>query len=59
MAIKKGRATDAVARLFSVTAAEQPHEAYEAQEPIFLKKDRLFLIINFMNQRYSEISSDL
>ena len=32
MAIKKGRATDAVARLFSVTAAEQAHEAYEAQE---------------------------
>ena len=27
MAIKKGRATDAVARLFSVTAAEQAHEA--------------------------------
>ena len=32
MAIKKGRATDAVARLFSVTAAEQTHEAYEAHE---------------------------
>ena len=32
MAIKKGRATDAVARLFSVTAAEQAHEAYEARE---------------------------
>ena len=32
MAIKKGRATDAVARLFSVTAAEQAHEAYEACE---------------------------
>lgn len=32
MAIKKGRATDAVARLFSVTAAEQAHEAYEVQE---------------------------
>ena len=32
MAIKKGRATDAVARLFSVTAAEQGHEAYEAHE---------------------------
>ena len=32
MAIKKGRATDAVARLFSVTAAEQVHEAYEAHE---------------------------
>lgn len=32
MAIKKGRATDAVARLFSVSAAEQPHEAYEAHE---------------------------
>lgn len=30
MAIKKGRATDAVARLFSVTAAEQAHEAHEA-----------------------------
>ena len=32
MAIKKGRATDAVARLFSVTEAEQAHEAYEAHE---------------------------
>lgn len=32
MAIKKGRATDAVARLFSVTAAGQAHEAYEAHE---------------------------
>ena len=32
MAIKKGRATDAVARLFSVTATEQAHEAYEAHE---------------------------
>lgn len=32
MAIKKGRATDAVARLFSVTAAGQAHEAYEAYE---------------------------
>lgn len=32
MAIKKGRATDAVARLFSVTAAEQAHEAYEAHK---------------------------
>ena len=32
MAIKKGRATDAVARLFSVTAAEQAHESYEAHE---------------------------
>lgn len=32
MAIKKGRATDAVARLFSVTAADQAHEAYEAHE---------------------------
>ena len=32
MAIKKGRATDAVARLFSVTAAAQAHEAYEAHE---------------------------
>ena len=32
MAIKKGRATDAVARLFSVTTAGQAHEAYEAHE---------------------------
>ena len=32
MAIKKGRATDAVARLFSVTASEQAHEAQEAYE---------------------------
>ena len=32
MAIKKGRATDAVARLFSVTAADQAHEEYEAHE---------------------------
>lgn len=32
MAIKKGRATDAVARLFSVPAAEQAHEAHEAYE---------------------------
>lgn len=32
MAIKKGRATDAVARLFSVTATEQAHEAYETHE---------------------------
>lgn len=31
MAIKKGRATDAVARLFSVTAAEQAHEAHEGK----------------------------
>ena len=31
MAIKKGRATDAVARLFSVTAADQAHEAYEVK----------------------------
>lgn len=31
MAIKKGRATDAVARLFSVTAAEQAHDAYEVR----------------------------
>lgn len=31
MAIKKGRATDAVARLFSVTAAEQAYEAYEGK----------------------------
>ena len=32
MAIKKGRATDAVARLFSVTATEQAHESYETHE---------------------------
>lgn len=32
MAIKKGRATDAVARLFSVTAADQACEAYESHE---------------------------
>ena len=32
MAIKKGRATDAVAQLFSVAATEQAHEAYEAHE---------------------------
>lgn len=32
MAIKKGRATDAVARLFSVTAAEPAHEVHEAYE---------------------------
>lgn len=32
MAIKKGRATDAVARLFSVTAADQAYEAYESHE---------------------------
>ncbi len=31
MAIKKGRATDAVARLFSVTAAEQAYEAHEVK----------------------------
>lgn len=31
MAIKKGRATDAVARLFSVTATEQAHEAQEGK----------------------------
>ena len=31
MAIKKGRATDAVARLFSVTAAEPAHEAHEGK----------------------------
>ena len=32
MAIKKGRATDAVARLFSVTATDDTHEAHEAHE---------------------------
>lgn len=39
MAIKKGRATDAVARLFSVTAAEQAHEAYEAYEAHEVKRE--------------------
>lgn len=39
MAIKKGRATDAVARLFSVTAAEQAHEAYEAHEAHEVKRE--------------------
>lgn len=39
MAIKKGRATDAVARLFSVTAAEQAHEAYEAYEAYEVKRE--------------------
>lgn len=43
----------------SAYEAQEAYEAYEAQEPIFLKKDRLFLIIKFMNQCYSEISSDL
>ena len=36
--------------------AYEAYEAYEAQEPIFLKKDRLFLIGNFINRRFSEIS---
>lgn len=39
MAIKKGRATDAVARLFSVTAAEQTHEAHEAHEAYEVKRE--------------------
>ena len=39
MAIKKGRATDAVARLFSVTAAEQAHEAYEVHEAHEVKRE--------------------
>ncbi len=39
--------------------AYEAYEAYEAQEPIFLKKDRLFLIGNFIKQRFSEISSAL
>lgn len=39
MAIKKGRATDAVARLFSVTAAEQAHKAYEAYEAHEVKRE--------------------
>ena len=36
--------------------AYEAQEAHEAQEPIFLKKDRLFLIGNFINRRFSEIS---
>ena len=32
--------------------AYEAYEAYEAQEPIFLKKDRLFLIGNFINRRF-------
>ncbi len=36
--------------------AYEAYEAYEAQEPIFLKKGRLFLIGNFINLRFSEIS---
>ena len=36
--------------------AYEAYEAYEAQEPIFLKKDRLFLIGNFTNRHFSEIS---
>ena len=36
--------------------AQEAYEAYEAQEPIFLKDDRLFLIGNFINRRFSEIS---
>ena len=39
--------------------AQEAYEAYEAQEPIFLKKDRLFLIGNFINRRFYEISSAL
>ena len=39
MAIKKGRATDAVARLFSVTATEQAHEAYEVHEAHEVKRE--------------------
>mgnify|MGYP004643427771 CR=1 FL=1 len=39
--------------------AQEAYEAYEAQEPIFLKEDRLFLIGNFINRRFSEISSIL
>ena len=35
---------------------QEAYEAYEAQEPIFLKKGRLFLIGNFTNRRFSEIS---
>ena len=44
---------------YEAQEAYEAYEAYEAQEPIFLKKDRLFLIRNFMNRRFSEISSDL
>ena len=47
---------------YEAQEAHEAHEAYEAQEayeayePNFLKKDRLFLIGNFINRRFSEIS---
>ena len=44
---------------YEAQEAQEAYEAYEAQEPIFLKEDRLFLIRNFINRRFSEISSDL
>ena len=44
---------------YEAQEAHEAYEAYEAQEPIFLKKDRLFLIGNFTNRRFSEILSNL
>ena len=44
---------------YEAQEAQEAYEAYEAQEPIFLKEDRLFLIGNFINRRFSEISSIL
>ena len=41
----------------SAYEAQEAYEAYEAQEPIFLKEDRLFLSGNFINRRFSKISS--
>ena len=41
---------------YEAQEAHEAYEAYEAQEPISLKKDRLFLIGNFINRRFSEIS---
>lgn len=63
MAIKKGRATDAVARLFSVTAAEQAHEvkrehpmpetyeAYEAHEDRAPKADGAYRAADTQGKR--------
>ena len=44
---------------YEAQEAHEAYEAYEVQEPIFLKKDRLFLIGNFTNRRFSEILSNL
>ena len=51
MAIKKGRATDAVARLFSVTSAEQAHEAYEAHEAHAPKADGAYRAADTQGKR--------